>query len=75
MGMGKRLSKMFKEGDPWDLFCSNFGSMRGPWAVCRSAWCPKCYVADPDLKFHMALPKNDEGSQWKKKTDARTQGG
>ena len=54
---------------PKGLFCTNYGANRGSWPICHRVWCSKCYVADPDLNFHIAVPLNDEGLVWKRKKD------
>jgi hypothetical protein len=54
---------------PRDLFCENFGSLRGNLPICRNAWCAACYKELEILKFPRQLPENDEGFLWKKKRD------
>ena len=54
---------------PRDLFCANFGAIRGRWLVCRRSWCAKCYLAGKDCHFHIARPENDEGLKWERSVD------
>ena len=54
---------------PKDLFCGNYGSSRPGWRTCRRSWHARCYEAKANLKFHVAVPENDEGGKWLKKRD------
>jgi hypothetical protein len=49
------------------LFCSNFGASRGPgFSVCHRAWCGGCYTPHPMDNFHIFVPKDESGFEWRK---------
>jgi len=50
------------------LFCSNFGRERGPgFDICRRVWCGECYKPHQTDNFHVFVPKDESGFEWRRK--------
>ena len=52
-----------------DLFCGNYGVIRGALKICQRSWHPKCYKASKLMDFWIACPENNEGVKWRKKKE------
>jgi hypothetical protein len=50
------------------LFCSNFGRECGPgFDICRRVWCGECYKPHQTDNFHVFVPKDESGFEWRRK--------
>jgi hypothetical protein len=54
-----------------DLFCSNFGAIRGGLRICCRSWLTSCYKASSLKEFHITCPENDKGVKGKKKKEEK----
>jgi hypothetical protein len=49
------------------VFCANFGLVWGPpFGVCRRAWCGSCYSQHPSDSFHVSVPTDESGFEWRR---------
>jgi hypothetical protein len=49
------------------LFCSNFGAVRGKgFPTCNRVWCGGCYTPHPADNFHVDVPKDESGFEWRR---------
>lgn len=44
-----------------EIFCANFGTKRGEFEKCKSAWCPSCYESPEELEFPRVELVDEEG--------------
>lgn len=49
---------------PNSIFCANYGTYRTGFYICKSVWCPECYVSHPNDEFHVNVRRGESGLEW-----------